>query len=132
MKVLLAATEEQEKEIVDHVQYIFTWILPKFFTDEEIDQFQEWGVLKKDEKVPYFGTMKEAFQIITSLQVIRSILLTDEREWTEHHVEMFDKNTERLEEMGYSFPFFLSHFTKERQLEQSISQYAKAANELLL
>ncbi len=62
LKMMYAATPEQEHYMQYLLNYFYTDVFPYYFDDEQIRQFEEWGILSLDhEHVAYNGTMKEAF-----------------------------------------------------------------------
>ena len=128
MKIVFASTPSQEEEINELVRYIYSNIFPLYFTDEEICQFERLKVLHTSED---FNTLKDAFQVMTSIQTLISIL-----EATELDIQyslLFDKNVETLKEFGLFFPFNYEHFEQAKTIRTSmLSIYSKADNELLI
>lgn len=113
MKIVFASTIEQEQEIEQLIATFYQTVFPQFFTDEEIQHFQDIGVLQANNNhFSYNGTLRAAFQVITCLQVMMTIL--------EKKVEnptaslklqnMFEQNSSLLNHYGISFPFNYEHF----------------------
>ncbi|QGQ44421.1 DUF5365 family protein [Metabacillus sediminilitoris] len=131
MKVVVASTEEQERHIDELVEQIYTEIFPKFFPDQEIKSLKGQKVLQPQAADQmYNGTLKDAFQIISSLQVVISVLnhidhCKDERKYR----EMFERNSCHLNEYGYFFPFSFSQFKNAESQEGEFSQFIKPAND---
>ncbi|MEK4030988.1 DUF5365 family protein [Pseudobacillus sp. FSL P4-0506] len=118
MKVIIASTTEQEEKINELIWQLKEEVFPRFFEEEELRIMYEFGILElTDSHFKLFGTLQDAFQVISSLQTILSILETnDPASLPSHYQEMFERNTAILEAFDISFPFFLSHFTNKRSL----------------
>ncbi|KAB2337081.1 hypothetical protein F7731_05500 [Cytobacillus depressus] len=132
MKVVFASTPEQVQKIEELVQSLFSNIFPQYFPDEEIKQFERLQVLHTTSRhSENFTTLKEAYQVISSLQTIISILESSNLD--ERYVSLFEKNVYTLQSFGLCFPFSYSHFCEEKMMkEDMLSIYTKAANELLI
>lgn len=132
MKVVFASTPEQENKIMELVDSIYSKVFPRYFPDEDIKEFERLQVLHTTTRhFEYFGTLKEAYQVIVSLQTIISILESNNLE--EKYEFIFDKNVRTLQEYGLFFPFEYSHFCSGRMMRnEMLSVYTKAANELLI
>ncbi|HZG72689.1 MAG TPA: YhcU family protein [Chondromyces sp.] len=131
MKVVIASTLEQEDKIRELINTIYQDIFPRYFSDEEIQYFEELKVLHTTTRhFEYFGTLREAFQVIASLQTLISILeVKDVKACSKEYEEIFEKNVAILQSFGLFFPFTLEQFySSTSAMEFSI--YAKAANEL--
>ncbi|WP_078549338.1 DUF5365 family protein [Litchfieldia alkalitelluris] len=128
MKVVYASTPEQENYIEELIQYIYSEIFPLHFSDEYIIKMEAVNVLSpKEDEVHYNGTMKEAFQLISSLQALIAVMESAQTENIERtHQDIFCKNVTILNEYGYSFPFTLDQFTCVK--ENVISRYSKPTN----
>ena len=75
MKIVFSSTVEQEQEIENLISKFYHSVFPQFFTEDEIQHFQEIGVLQANKNdFSYNGTLRAAFQVITCLQVIMSVL----------------------------------------------------------
>lgn len=130
MKVVYAATPEQETHIEELVEYIYGEIFPRYFTDEEIVKLEKLNVLVHNDD-NYNGTLKEAFQLISSLQALIAVVETvKDEEILLSHREIFEKNVKTLDEFGYSFPFNIEQFRAQKD-ELSISKFVKPANSYL-
>lgn len=115
MKVVSPSTEEQEQEIASLVRYFYESVFPNYFTEEEILHFEEIGVLMPNKSTfTYFGTLRDAYQVMTCLQVLLTIIDKTEKEnsmVTERKSEeLFTRNITRLNECGIFFPFDYQHF----------------------
>ncbi|MEY8188722.1 DUF5365 family protein [Peribacillus simplex] len=122
MKTVFSSTEEQEQEIASLVSRFYESVFPKYFTESEILHFREIGVLEPNQSsVTYLATLRDAFQVMTCLQVLMSILDKQKREdfiMESKSEELFQHNITLLNECGIFFPFYYDHFS-------SINQEAK-------
>ncbi|MFD1738981.1 DUF5365 family protein [Bacillus salitolerans] len=131
MKVVVASTPEQEQFISELVDYIYREVFPTYFTDEYIEELQKLDVLIPKTEGLYNGTLKEAFQLISSMQAIIAVIETVSTEdISETHYEIFEKNTSILEEYGYNFPFSIHHFSHPR--EEKLSCYSKPTSPFVM
>jgi hypothetical protein len=131
VKILLASTEEQEDTIQELIKYIYCTIFPRYFTDDEIEEFENLEVLHTDtEHTKYNGTLKEAFQVISSLQTLISLIEADSSE--SDYEEMYEHNLYILKSFNLFFPFELDHFRKSFDCQDKLSLYARPANQLLV
>ncbi len=131
VKVLLASTHEQEEKIQELIKYMYCTIFPDYFTDEEIMQFEEMQVLHTTTRnFEYFGTLKEAFQVISCLQTLISVAESESKE--EVYEEMFYHNAQILQGFGLFFPLSFDQFREESNCKHNLSVYSKAANQLLV
>lgn len=132
MKIVYASTPEQELKIKELVQNLYSKIFPLYFPDEDIKEFERLQVLHTSAiQTEYFGTLKEAYKVIASLQTITSILESSNLE--DRYEYLFEKNVCTLKEFGLVFPFSYSHFCEEKMIkEDMLSIYTKGANEILI
>ncbi|MCM2533795.1 YhcU family protein [Neobacillus pocheonensis] len=132
MKIVFASTPSQEEEINGLVRYIYSIVFPLYFTDDEISEFEDLKVL--DTSVQHFedfSTLKDAFQVMASMQTIISIL--ESAVLHDHYSSLFEKNVSNLQEFGLFFPFDFDQFVEAKNMKNSMfSVYTKAANELLI
>ena len=128
MKIVFASTPSQEEEINGLVRYIYTNIFPQYFSDEEICHFEELKVLHTSED---FNTLKDAFQVMTCIQTLISILESSQLE--EQYAAVFNKNVYTLKEFGFFFPFEFEQFVDAKRMKSTmLSIYTKADNELII
>ncbi|WP_258833025.1 YhcU family protein [Peribacillus frigoritolerans] len=112
MKTVFSSTEEQEQEIASLVSRFYESVFPKYFTDSEILHFREIGVLEPNQSsVTYLATLRDAFQVMTCLQVLMSILDKQKRVMEPKSEELFQHNITLLNECGIFFPFYYDHFS---------------------
>ena len=116
MKTVFSSTEEQEQEIASLVSRFYESVFPKYFTESEILHFREIGVLKPNQgSVTYLATLRDAFQVMTCLQILMSILDKQKREdsivMESKSEELFQHNITLLNECGIFFPFYYDHFS---------------------
>lgn len=134
VKVVYASTKEQEEKIQELVHYMYSDIFPQYYLDEEIESFENMDVLHMTKShYEYVGTLKDAFQVISSLQTIISILEVQNREVVhEKYEDIFDENVRIIQDFGLSFPFSFQHFRSVKRSENGFSTYVRPANELLI
>ncbi|MGG3496916.1 DUF5365 family protein [Peribacillus simplex] len=116
MKTVFSSTEEQEQEIASLVSRFYKSVFPKYFTESEILHFREIGVLKPNQgSFTYLATLRDAFQVMTCLQILISILDKQKREdsivMESKSEELFQHNITLLNECGIFFPFYYDHFS---------------------
>jgi hypothetical protein len=132
VKVVYASTPEQVEKIQELILRFYTDVFPLYFTDEEIKGFERLSVLHiSDSSFDYFGTLKDAYQVITSLQTLCHIL---EGSHFDHQYEpLFYKNVETLNEFGLSFPFSFENFSFSKHIKaENLSIYSRADNQMLV
>lgn len=128
VKIVFASTPGQEEEICGLVRYIYSSVFPLYFTDKEISEFEQLKVLHTPED---FNTLKDAFQVMASMQTVISILESPALD--EQYAVLFNKNVTTLQEFGLFFPFEFEQFVEAKNMKNSMfSVYIKAANELLV
>ncbi|WP_026574394.1 YhcU family protein [Bacillus sp. UNC438CL73TsuS30] len=132
MKIVFASTPSQEEEIYGLVGYIYSTVFPLYFSDDEIRSFEQLKVLHTSSKqFEDFSTLKDAFQVMTSMQTIISILESPTLD--DQYSSLFNKNVSNLQEFGLFFPFEYDQFVEAKNMKNSIfSIYTKAANELII
>ena len=132
MKVVYASTPDQEHKINELVRKFYSSIFPLYFPDHEIKQFEQQKILQTSTRnFEYFGTLKEAYRVIVSLETITAILEAAILE--ERYEAIFNKNVHTLHEFGLFFPFEFQQFYGGKLLNnEMISIYTKAANEILV
>ncbi|MDG4848696.1 DUF5365 family protein [Peribacillus frigoritolerans] len=112
MKTVFSSTEEQEQEIASLVSRFYESVFPKYFTESEILHFREIGVLEPNQSsVTYLATLRDAFQVMTCLQVLMSILDKQKRVMEPKSEELFQHNITLLNQCGIFFPFYYDHFS---------------------
>jgi hypothetical protein len=112
VKTVFSSTEEQEQEIASLVSRFYESVFPKYFTESEILHFREIGVLEPNQSsVTYLATLRDAFQVMTCLQVLMSILDNQKRVMEPKSEELFQHNITLLNECGIFFPFYYDHFS---------------------
>ncbi|MBM4764086.1 YhcU family protein [Bacillus sp. B15-48] len=133
MKIVFASTPDQMEKVEELAQYFYSEVLPLYFSDEDILEFEKHKVLHTTkDQYENFNTLGEAFRVITSLQTIISIL--ESHSLLEDYDEIFQKNAKTLKDFGLYFPFEFQQFLKVRQenVDNYISVYSKAANSYLV
>ena len=132
MKIIYASTPEQEKKINHLVEYFYANVLPKYFTDKQINEFIKMNFLNVNDFNNQSDTLKEAYQIITSLETI-CFLIESQSLDKEKYQKMFNKNAQILNNLGFSFPFYYNTFLETKNISMEMgSIHVKAANHLLI
>lgn len=125
---MFASTPSQEQEINGLVRYIYSNIFPVYFNDEDICEFEQLKVLRSSED---YSTLKDAFQVMTCMQTLISIL--ESAQLDDQYEAVFNKNAATLKEFGVFFPFQFEQFAEAKRLKNTIlSVYTKADNELII
>ncbi|MEC0273537.1 MULTISPECIES: DUF5365 family protein [Peribacillus] len=135
MKTVFSSTEEQEQEIASLVSRFYESVFPKYFTESEILHFREIGVLEPNQSsVTYLATLRDAFQVMTCLQVLMSILDKQKRVMEPKSEELFQHNITLLNECGIFFPFYYDHFSSINHEANSDMQmmHIQVANQYLV
>lgn len=132
MKIVYASTPDQEEMIKELVETFYRDIFPLYYTDNDIKKFERLQVLHTSTRhFEYFGTLKEAYQVITSLQTLISILQSQEPQ--PKYKSLFQNNAAILKDYGLFFPFDYEQFLDAKDMKDNLfSVYSKAANELLV
>lgn len=137
MKTVFSSTIEQEQEIENLVTYFYKTVFPQFFTKNEILHFMQIGVLHKDSGYyAYQGTLKSAFQIMSCLQVILTLLDkkitstsfqldTDSEDLLNHNIRLLSEN-------GLFFPFTHENFNLLVETADERFSYVEPANQFLI
>jgi hypothetical protein len=132
VKIVWASTPSQEQEICELVGYLYSNVFPQYFSDHEIKRFEKLKVLyTSQKKFEEIGTLKDAFEVMTSIQTVISILelpYLDKR-----YSALFNKNAATLNSFGLYFPFEFEQFETAKNINKmTLSIYSKADNELLI
>jgi len=129
VKVAFASTEDQIEKIEELVQYMYQEVFPTYFTDRQILDYKSKKVLYlANNPFKQVNTLKDGYQIISSLQTIISIL--ELKRDSHHYEQLFQFNKYFLEQYDIYFPFEYEQFTRKTRM--SISMFEKAANDLLI
>lgn len=133
LRVIVASTHEQEKYITELVDEFYTSILPIYFSDDQIAEFEKMNILKPNvEDQIYNETLKDAFKIISSLQVLNTVLKNITNHNEIKYKDMFNKTSKTLNEYGYFFPLSLEQFLKAEKCDHYLSQYVKSTNDWMI
>ncbi len=140
VKIVYSSTHEQEEEITALLSYVHANILPRYLSDKEIQCYKKMGMLQHPNQGPYYyGTLKEAYQIMTCLQTIISII---ERKEVGTNIddealeELYVRNTKQLEIFGVYIPILYSQYsslhTTEKGKEEAFYLFSEPANSMLI
>jgi hypothetical protein len=132
VKVVQASTPCQEEEIKKLLKQVYSEVFPIYFSDKEIQTYEKYNVLYMSTKhFERFSTLKEAYQIIASLQILITILKNER--FDDRYIEIFYKNVSTLVEYDLYFPFEYDHFSEsEIRGNERLSMFTSAANEILI
>jgi hypothetical protein len=132
VKIVQASTPCQEEEIKKLIQQVYSEVFPIYFSDLEIQEYEKCHILyMSTNHFERFGTLKEAYQVIASLQTLISILKHERFE--DQYIEIFYKNVAILEEYDLYFPFEYKEFAEsEIRGYDKLSMYTSAANEIII
>jgi hypothetical protein len=123
LRTVYAATQGQKDYIHSLIEQFYTNIFPNYFTDQEIFNLENLGVLSFNPDM-YNGTLKEAFSIISSLQSLMAIIeLLPSEKIPMRYQTLFQRNVALLEKHGISFPLTIDHFKQKK--DEYISIYKK-------
>jgi hypothetical protein len=132
VKVVYASTPEQEEKIKELIQRFYSDVFPIYFSDIQIREFEQLRVLHTSERsFEDFGTLKDAYSVITSLQTLCHIL--EGNHFNQQYDALFNRNVDTLNEFGLSFPFRYENFLETRNVkDDNLSLYSRADNEMLI
>lgn len=132
MKVVQASTPCQEEEIKKLIKQVYSEVFPIYFSDKEIQTYEKYNVLyMSTNHLERFNTLKEAYQIIASLQTLITILKN--KRFDDQYIEIFYKNVSTLVEYDLYFPFEYEHFSESKiRGNERLSMFTSAANEILI
>ena len=132
VKVVQASTPCQEEEIKKLIKQVYSEVFPIYFSDIEIQKYKKCNVLHMSaEQFERFSTLKDAYQVIASLQTLITILKNES--FDDQYMEIFYKNVSTLVEYDFYFPFEYEHFLESKMREnERLSIFTSAANELLV
>lgn len=130
MKIVEGSLQLQNIEIVKAVEKFYNELFPLYFTKEQIDVFALNEVLSVPDLNSHIGTLQGAFQALACMQTLMIILENQHKD--SKAIELFNRNSKLLNELGIFFPFEHKHFFGEdRQIELPLYQ-TKAANTYLI
>ncbi|MFK4998250.1 DUF5365 family protein [Bacillus sp. N9] len=130
MKVVYAATCEQERTLANLIEHMYSSVLPHFYSNEEIANFQEFGVLLPSaNEAGRLYTLKTSFQAIASLQVIICML---EKRLDRKYERLFDRNVHILKKCELFFPFTFQSFYEKDKTNETVSLHRHPLNQMLV
>ncbi|KZZ85107.1 MULTISPECIES: DUF5365 family protein [Bacillaceae] len=133
MKIVSASTNEQEQFIEELVEEMYKEVFPIYFSDETIVKLEKMSVLKPtEETIIYNGTLKEAFEIMSSLQTLIAVLKQADEEEKQKYAGLYDRNREILRSYGYNLPLNMSDFLTAGIERDLFSCYTRSANNYLI
>jgi hypothetical protein len=132
LKIVYASTTEQELKIKNLVEYFYSSVFPVYFSEEEISKFEKMNFLNILGKNELTGTLKESYQIISGLETLIFLIESNGLEKSKYQ-EMYERNVQILEELGFSFPFSYEQFLQKRDFGlETDSVYIKPSNQFIM
>lgn len=135
MRIERAVTPEIEAYIEDLKTQILYEIIPRYFSSQELKEIEKLQLLNPDYALnaSYNGLLKEALQVISSLQALMTVIENVRYcDIQHHHRILFNRNVETLDKYGFSFPLTIDQFSKEKcQINiyyGGVSSYSFAVN----
>lgn len=121
--MVFAATDEQEQQIKELLFHLRTNILPDYVSSQELNQYDDMGLLEfSSHDCKYHGTLKEAYQVMTALKMLISIIeYVNKSKDVSQYEELFIRNVTILNDYSLFFPFTIQCF-KEKQKTSSKRQ----------
>ena len=114
MKIVYGSTTEQEKTIDQLLVNLRYSILPLYVSEEKLSAYDSMGLLQfNSQRNLYNGTLKEAFQVMTALHTVISIIENKKEFKYEEYLKYekkFNCNMDLLNYYGLFFPFTLHSF----------------------
>ncbi|MEH6941478.1 DUF5365 family protein [Bacillus sp. JJ722] len=133
MKIVFSSTEEQEREIETALFHLRSTILPSYITSQDLNKYDEMGLLQFSiYENNYHGTLKEAYQLMTALQVITTIIehVSKSLDYSQYD-ELFKRNAQIINHFGLLFPFTLQCFRKGIQTKNCVVTFTEAKNQII-
>ena len=118
MKIVYGSTTEQEKTIDQLLVNLRYSILPLYVSEEKLSEYDSMGLLQfNSQRNLYNGTLKEAFQVMTALHTVISIIENKKEFKYEEYLKYekkFNCNMDLLNYYGLFFPFNFHYFTSAK------------------
>lgn len=130
MKIVQGSFQLQEEEMRHAVNRLYKEVFPCFFSDADIEVFKKNSVLALPGANSHAGTLKGAFEIMACLQTI--LIILEEHQTTDKAVELFNRNSRILNELGVFFPFNHEQFFGDERDLGLPDHPTKAANTYLI
>lgn len=133
LKIVFSSTEEQNREIETALFHLRSTILPSYITSQDLDKYDEMGLLQFSiYENKYNGTLKEAYQLMTALQVIATIIehVSQSLDYSQYE-ELFKRNAQIINNFGLFFPFTLQCFRKRIQTKDCVFTFSEAQNQMI-
>ncbi|MBS4210736.1 DUF5365 family protein [Bacillus sp. FJAT-50079] len=130
MKVVYAATCEQERTLANLIEHMYSSVFPHFYSNEEITSFREFGVLQPSvTEAERLYTLKTSFQAMASLQVMICIL---EKRLDREYERLFERNVHILKNCELFFPFTFQSFYEKAKTNEIVSLDRHPMNQMLI
>lgn len=136
MKIVFAATTEQEEVIEQLISNLRSNILPMCVSEMDLKTYTEMGLLQFSRHSHlYNGTLREAYQVMTALQTIIFIIeaVNDDPEVAIiQYLDLYMNNVSIITNFGLFFPFQLCSFQKKGISKEFIPLYSQSINQLIM
>lgn len=135
MKIAYASMAEQQEEIEDLLDALRCDILPMYLTVEELDAYVEMGLLQfNDHNTQYNGTLREAYQLMTALHTLITIIglvnRCTEQELGQYR-NLYDRNVHIINQFGLFFPIVMDRFRMQEDEHESEMLFLSPTNRIL-
>ncbi len=130
MKIMQGSLPLQEEEMHRAVHRLYKEVFPCYFSDADIEVLKKSHVLALPDTDSYAGTLKGAFEIMACLQTITIIL--EEGKTSVEAIELFNRNSKMLNELGVFFPFNHEQFFVDHRPMDLPVYPERAANTYLI
>jgi hypothetical protein len=117
LRIENAATPEMEMYIEDLRDQLIYEIIPRYFSSQELKKIEKLQLLNPEHSLTgsYNGLMKEALQVISSLQALITVIENVRyRDIQQYHRNLFKRNVNNLDKYGFSFPLTIDQFSREK------------------
>lgn len=119
LKIAFASTDEQDEEINQLILNLRSNVLVQYISREELEIYDDLGLLQfASNRNLYNGTLREAFQLMTALQVVTDIIdrvANTTLVLEEKYNQIFALNVEKINYYGLFFPFNLQFFHSDKE-----------------
>lgn len=129
MKVVTASTPEQQSYVRSLLDYFYSSVLPRFFSDTYVKDLKTFGVLCKSDLEEY--SLQDIMEVTAALQTLQHLLeCIIEKDHSNQMAQKFQRNQAILERHQIYFPFRLQDFTTH-DTDSDLSMVKPANNWLI-
>ncbi|WP_042349921.1 DUF5365 family protein [Bacillus massiliigorillae] len=133
MKIVFSSTDEQEQEIETILFNLRSTILPSYILSQDLDKYNEMGLLQfSNYSNKYNGTLREAYQLMTALQTVATIIdYVSKSVECQQYEDLFNRNAQIINNFGLFFPFTLQCFRNRIPANGYVFTFAEAENQII-